>query len=89
MNPRIGLLVPLVLLLFACSGGSSNDARQGDAATGSLTTTADVSLLFMGNSHTSFNNLTGMVAAMVRSGRPAKTVASVEAPGWMFLDERA
>jgi hypothetical protein len=29
-----------------------------------------------------------MVADMVRAGRPGMSVASVEAPGWMFLDER-
>jgi hypothetical protein len=43
----------------------------------------------MGNSHTSVNDLPGMVEAMVRAARPGKTVAHVEAPGWMFLQERA
>ena len=43
----------------------------------------------MGNSHTSANNLPGMVAAIVRASRPGRTVRAVEAPGWMFLDERA
>jgi hypothetical protein len=43
----------------------------------------------MGNSHTSVNDVPGMVAAMVRAARPGKTVACVEAPGWMFLEERA
>ncbi len=42
----------------------------------------------MGNSHTSSNDLTRMVADMVRAGKPERTVASVEAPGWMFLEER-
>jgi hypothetical protein len=88
MNLRIGLLAPAMLLLSACSDGGSDDARQGGATTGPPPATADVSLLFMGNSHTSANDLTGMVAAMVRSGRPEKTVATVEAPGWMFLEER-
>ena len=36
----------------------------------------------------SVNDLTRMVADMVRAGRPGKSVASVEAPGWLFLDER-
>jgi hypothetical protein len=30
-----------------------------------------------------------MVAAMVRAARPELRVEAVEAPGWMFLDERA
>jgi hypothetical protein len=42
----------------------------------------------MGNSHTSFNDLSTLVADLVRASNPGKTVASVEAPGWMFLDER-
>ena len=29
-----------------------------------------------------------MVADMVRAGKPGKTVASVDAPGGMFLEER-
>jgi hypothetical protein len=45
-------------------------------------------MLFMGNSHTSYNNLIGMVAAMVTIGLPQRTVAGVEAPGWMFLEDR-
>jgi len=45
-------------------------------------------MLFMGNSHTSYNDLTSMVADMVRAGRPGVTVTAVEAPSWMFLDER-
>ena len=85
------LLTALVLLLVACGGGG--DTQRGGATSGPPTsgpppTTADISLLFMGNSHTSVNNLSGMVADMVRAGKPGKTVASVEAPGWMFLEER-
>src|SRR5262249_38333674 len=48
-----------------------------------------INLLFMGNSHTELNDLTGMVAAIVREQRPGKTVRKVEAPGSMFLEERA
>jgi hypothetical protein len=49
---------------------------------------ADVPMLFMGNSHASYNNLQGMVEAMVRPSRPHETVEAVEAPGWMFLEDR-
>jgi hypothetical protein len=79
-------LTALVLLLTACGGGG--DTQRGGATSGPPAATADISLLFMGNSHTSVNDLTKMVADMVRAGRPGKSVASVEAPGWMFLDER-
>ena len=80
-------LTALVLLLAACGGGGG-DTPRGGATSGPPPITADISLLFMGNSHTSVNDLTRMVADMVRAGRPGKSVASVEAPGWMFLDER-
>lgn len=79
------LCATLVAFLAACGGGSGD---RGGAMSGPPPVTADISLLFMGNSHTSVNDLSTMVADMVRAGKPGKTVASVEAPGWMFLDER-
>src|SRR4030095_1251629 len=60
----------------------------GGATSGRPPVSADIPLLFMGNSHTCINGLSTMVADMVRAVRPGQTVASVEAPGWMFLDER-
>ena len=80
------ILAALVLLLAACGGGPAT--INAAARAGPPPTSADISLLFMGNSHTSSNNLTAMVADMVRAGKPGKTVASVEAPGGMFLEER-
>lgn len=41
----------------------------------------------MGNSHASVNHLQRMVREMVLAVRPGKTVATAEAPGWMFLQE--
>jgi len=79
--------VALVLLLAACGDGSG-DTQPAGAASGPPPATADITLLFMGNSHTSANDLTKMVADMVRAGKPGKTVMSVEAPGFLFLDER-
>jgi hypothetical protein len=80
------ILAALVLLLAACGGGG--DSQRGGATSGPPPASADITLLFMGNSHTSVNDLSKMVADMVRAGRPGKSVASVEAPGWLFLDER-
>ncbi len=76
----------MLVWLVACGGSGSSS--HNNAPSGPPTASADVSLLFMGNSHTSANNLTGMVADMVRAGRPGRSVASVDAPGWMFLEER-
>ncbi|MEO8102650.1 MAG: hypothetical protein ABI790_08995 [Betaproteobacteria bacterium] len=84
--------VCILTILFVSGCGAGNG--HGDAAPaltgdpGASPATADISLLFMGNSHTSVNDLPSMVAAMVRAGRPARTVAAVVAPGWMFLEDR-
>ena len=86
------LFAALLLALAACGGGSGGGSSTGEPPPPPPpppSTTAQVSLLFMGNSHTSVNNLPGMVAAMVRGARPGMTVQATEAPGWMFLEERA
>ena len=78
--------IALTVLLAACGDGSG-DSQRGTTS-GPPPASADIALLFMGNSHTASNDLTKMVADMVRAGRPGRTVASVEAPGGLFLDER-
>jgi hypothetical protein len=80
-------LIAVALLIAACGGGSGDSG--GNPRLGTPTgTNADISMLFMGNSHASVNNLQGMVVEMVRAARPAKSVGAIEAPGWMFLEER-
>jgi len=77
------------LVLLACGGGGGgNPATPAEAPAPPVVTQAGISLLFMGNSHTSVNDIPGMVAAIVRVMRPNVSVSSVEAPGWLFLDER-
>ncbi len=87
----------LAALLTACgSGAGGASSAESPASTPPTTTStspatasADISLLFMGNSHTSVNNLSGIVTAMVKAGMPNKMVAGIEAPGWMHLQERS
>jgi hypothetical protein len=86
-TPWRALLLAASVALSAC-GGSSGGAPPPPPQQVVLPA-ADVSLLFMGNSHTSTHNLPGMVEAMVRSVRPGQTVLAVDAPGWMFLEDRA
>lgn len=71
-------------LAASCGGGSSSGANEPPP-----TAKADIAVLFMGNSHTSSNGLSEMVAAMVQAAQPGKRVEAVVAPGSMFLDERA
>jgi hypothetical protein len=42
----------------------------------------------MGNSHASVNDLQGMVTQLVYAAQAGPSVAAVEAPGWMFLEQR-
>ena len=91
----IRAFLPLILALLTagfasgCGGGPGGGAAaSAGPAPVTVIATADVNLLFMGNSHTAVNNVPGMVAAMVRAGQPGKTVMAVEAPGSMFLDQR-
>ncbi len=82
-RPRIApLFAAAALLLGGCSGdpGSSPPYVEGSSA--------DVPMLFMGNSHASINDLQGMVQSMVVPSFPGETVEAVEAPGWMFLEDR-
>src|SRR5688572_3036097 len=86
----------VVFLLAACGGGGSADglpdpppspAAPPPGPTAPAPTVADITLLFMGNSHTQSNQLTNMVEAMVRAGKPGQSVASAVAPSSLFLDE--
>ena len=93
MNLRTFFSTALSALLIACGGGGGAGGQSVIAATPPPApiagAAADISMLFMGNSHTSINNVPGMVAAMVRAGKPGKTVSATEAPVWMHLEERA
>jgi hypothetical protein len=88
MSHRIAVAA-FSVLLAACGGGSGDSAPVATppAPPPPLAST-DIALLFMGNSHTEANNLTGMVADMVRARNPGKTVTAVVAPGYMFLEDR-
>ena len=79
-----GLLLGMTAGLAACGGGqNATSGSTGDAAT------ADVSVLMMGNSHTSLGALPEQLSQLLQAGLPGKKVAIVVAPGWLFLDERA
>jgi len=84
------LAVAAALLLSAC--GVSPLSTETGAAAGqppaAPPTSADVAVLMMGNSHTSGHQLPGQLQAMLQARFPGRTVAVVQAPKWLFLDER-
>ncbi len=82
------LLAVLLLALASCGGGGDGNPAPQPSIPPTIIV-AEISLLFMGNSHTSVNHLPAMVTTMVRAARPGKSVMSAEAPDWMFLEERA
>ena len=45
----------------------------------------DYEILLIGNSHSSKNNLPGLLATMIEAGMPSKTVHVLAAPSWGFL----
>jgi hypothetical protein len=82
-----GGVILLGLGLPACSGGSGGSAAPSSSQA-TPSTQAEITLLFMGNSHTDFHNVPGTVAALVRAVRPGRTVAATQAPGYLFLEDR-
>jgi len=78
------------LMLSACGGSTLHPEAGAEvgkpAAVG--VPPADVAVLMMGNSHTSAQQLPGQLEVMLEARFPGRTVAVVEAPNWLFLDER-
>jgi hypothetical protein len=83
------LLAGLIAIAACGGGGGSSPTTSPPPPPPPGAGLADITLLFMGNSHTAFHDLPGTVAALVRAARPGRTVYAEQAPGWMFLDERA
>ncbi len=91
-GPRAGaFLFSVAIFLAGCGGGGGDSAAPNPPPPPPppSVAAADISLLFMGNSHTSVNNVPGMVEALVRAARPGRSVVAVQAPGSMFLEDRA
>lgn len=92
MSPRVdfrSILFVLACFLAGCGGSGGSASSAPPPPPPPATAAAEISLLFMGNSHTAANSLPQMVAAMVRAARPARTVTAVESISGLFLDERA
>jgi len=75
-------------LLAVLGGGCGSTANDPWVGTPPSELPADVTVLMMGNSHTSYNELPRQLDALLRAGLAGRSVATAEAPGWMFLDQR-
>jgi hypothetical protein len=83
------LLLAGLIALAACGGGGGGPDASPPPPPPSNPGVADLSLLFMGNSHTASHDLPNTVAAMVRAARPGRTVSVDVAPDWGFLEDHA
>ncbi len=79
------VFLALSMLASGCGGGGGGDSSSAPAPAPAA---ADISVLMFGNSHTVTHGLPDMLAAMLRAGRPGKTVAVVAADGFLTLEER-
>ena len=88
LSRRRFLLTALCCALLGTGCGGSGGSAAASAGDGNPTaTTADITVLMMGNSHTSVADLPQQLGTMLRAGLPGKTVAVVVAPGWMYLED--
>ncbi|MES2127798.1 MAG: hypothetical protein V4463_11050 [Pseudomonadota bacterium] len=90
-RPVLLIFLLLATLLGACGGGGGTATPAPSPVVTpppQASASADISVLMFGNSHTSVSGLSDMLEAMLRAGRPGKTVAVVVAPDYLFLDER-
>ncbi|WMS86813.1 hypothetical protein [Pleionea litopenaei] len=82
----------LILLTAGCRIDSDNDSSNADAHNSHTpdlnAPLADYELLFMGNSHSSQNELPQLVATLLTNDGEGKSANAFNAPGWSFLDGR-
>ncbi len=76
------------LTLIACGGQNSTVNNPNIQSDINSAAKSDYELLFIGNSHSSLNDLPELVAKLIIAGTSNKTVNTFNAPGWQFLDER-
>lgn len=84
---RLLLSVCAAALLAACGGGGGGGLAIGASGASTDLDTADVTVLMMGNSHTTVADLPRQLAAVLQAGLPGKRVAVATASASLFLDE--
>jgi hypothetical protein len=89
MRPIRHLILTAICAAMLCACGGGGAGGSATSATGASTDldAADVTVLMMGNSHTTVAGLPAQLAAVLQAGLPGQRVAVVAAPSSMFLDE--
>ncbi len=81
MNIKLIISFTAFIILSSCKGSDNTvETPESEAK-------ATFEILLMGNSHSSYNNLPGMLTTLIQTGTN-ESVSSVNAPGFKFLDER-
>ena len=93
MNPMRSA-IPLLVAVFGMVGCGSGGGDTRAASSTAITPTvpggvADINLLFIGNSHTMVNDVSGTVASMMRASNPQKSVTVAVAPSSTHLQEHS
>ena len=81
----------LTLLTHSAAASSTSPVNSGfnsDGLSESASSANRYEILFLGNSHSSYNDLPGLVSTLIESGDAGSTALAIPAPGWKFLDER-
>lgn len=84
----------LFFMIIACNTSDKNERASNnvgvtpDTTISNDTSVKDFEILFIGNSHSSLNNLPDIVGQLIETGVPEKKANTANAPGWGFLSDR-
>jgi hypothetical protein len=88
-NNLLVLTLVIVMMLLNITGCKDDGVKQhqGDGNQNQQAK-SDYDLLFIGNSHSSYNNLPDLVATLIKTGLPNKTTYVTNTSNWAFLADR-
>ncbi|MCO7225595.1 hypothetical protein [Pleionea sp. CnH1-48] len=88
MRKHYLLITVLMIILAGCKSSNQNDTSPPVDDELVQLASADYEVLLIGNSHSSNNNLPGLIERLIEQGSSGKTANVIAAPGWQFLDDR-
>jgi hypothetical protein len=79
------VIVTQIFFAFEVNGENLTDAKS---QLGTEDQSSNYEILFIGNSHSSSNNLPRLLTTLIEHGLPGASANASLAPGWRFLSER-